>query len=361
VSQKVKDEIQIKQHGVTDFDGITDPLKNILDNSVQGILFIDTKGVITTCNHAAEMILGLSAQEVLFHTFWDIFSDDMFGFSVQKALKEKQLSATYHVSYFSPSHHHRELEVVTTIALKGMMLMIHDVTEVHRLQILAARTDRMKILGEMAAHVAHEIRNPLGGIKGFASLLKRDLKHDPELEKMADYIIEGTDNLSNLVNQILHYTRPIQLHLEKIDLITLLHQVKQHLLADVNIYKPTISIIIDSPFDTLILPLDGSFFKSAILNLLVNAIQAMPKGGMITLRVRKQSTFLVLSVEDTGTGIPEEDLSKLFSPFFTTKPEGNGLGLPEVQKVVQAHNGTLDVISIVDKGTTFTIKLPYSS
>jgi signal transduction histidine kinase len=106
------------------------------------------------------------------------------------------------------------------------------------------------------------------------------------------------------------------------------------------------------------LSLDTALFKSALLNLMVNAVQAMPEGGTLTLSVRKHTGFVTLSVADTGSGIPEDMIPKLYSPFFTTKPEGNGLGLVEVQKVIQAHRGTIDVTSIVNTGTTFSIKLP---
>lgn len=353
---------------VAELDVVTNYLQNILDNITQGILFIDFNGIITTCNKAAENILGINGSQIVHRPYRDTFKDDAFGFSMNAILKGHQESATYNVSYVSPHNQLSELEVVTSFAIKnslgaeyqnqGLVVMIRDVTEMRHLQTMAARADRMKVLGEMAAQVAHEIRNPLGGIKGFASLLKRDLKDSPELQKMAGYIVEGTDSLGNLVNQILHYARPIHPHPEKTDLIALLNLVKEYIKADANIYKANISILIDAPFKELILPLDINLFKSAMLNLMVNSIQAMPDGGTLTLSVRQQQGLLILSVADTGSGIPEELLSKLYSPFFTTKPEGNGLGLVEVQKVILAHGGTIDVASTVNQGTTFTIKLP---
>jgi len=356
------------QHKVAELDLITDYLKNILDNIAQGILFIELDGTITTCNRAAETILGIKSSQVILRPFWDIFPDHAFGFSMQAALQAKQEEVSYAVSYLSPAQQHLDLEMVMTFVMKhrknadeasqGMILMVRDVTEMKHLHMLATRADRMKSLGEMAAHVAHEIRNPLGGIKGYAALLKRDLADHPELQKMAAHIVEGTDNLNSLVNQILQYTRSIQPHFEVANLLTILADVKEHVLADANIYRPDIQIVIDAPFEEVLLPLDTGYIKSAILNLIVNAIQAMPHGGKILLQVRKQSNHIILSVADTGLGISEENLHKLYSPFFTTKPEGNGLGLIEVQKVVQAHGGSIDISSALHEGTTFTIKLP---
>lgn len=356
------------QNKVAELDVITDYLTNILDNIAQGILFIDLNGTIMTCNKAAESILGIQSELVVHQRFGEVFKDEVFGFSMKKILTTKRETNTYYVNYSSPLNQHSDLEIVTTFALKnckngsaqnqGLIVMIRDITEVHYLQVTAARADRMKILGKIAAQVAHEIRNPLGGIKGFASLLKRDLAKQPELQKMASYIVEGTDTLNKLVDQILHYVRPVLLHLEKTNLMDLLEQIKQHVMADANLYRPEIEIVIEPAFDEVILPLDTGHFKSAILNLVVNAIQAMPKGGIIRFSLHKQTNHIVLSISDTGTGIPEELIPKLYSPFFTTKPDGNGLGLVEVQKVIQAHAGTIDVDSAPDKGTTFTIKLP---
>lgn len=354
---------------VAELDVITDYLRNILENITQGILFIDLDGAVTTCNKAAEVILGISSNQIIFHPYWDNFKDDAFGFSMHHALHHQKEINTYSISYTSPLNHQNELEITTAFVHtndnknaisqnQGLIVMIRDVTEVRHLQAMAALADRMKLLGNVVAHVAHEIRNPLGGIKGFATLLMRDLAGNPALHDMASHIVEGTDNLNNIVDQILHYTRPVQLHFEQIDLISLIKQVKQHIMADANIYHSDIEISISAPADEIILSLDDTYFKSALLNLLVNAIQAMPQGGNILLSIRNQPNFVILEVSDTGAGIPEELIPKLYSPFFTTKPNGNGLGLVEVQKIIQAHGGTIDVKSALGQGTTFTIKLP---
>lgn len=369
--QEANHKLQTK---VAELDVMAEYLKSILDNIAQGILFIDLNGTITTYNRAAEIILGVPSKKAIFRPFLDIFNDDVFGFSMISALEKQEATTTCCVSYTNPKNLHSELEVVTTFALRndtsgpavrgketryrqqGIIVMIRDVTEMRQLQTLAARADRMKTLGEMAAQVAHEIRNPLGGIKGFAALLKRDLTGHPHLQQMASYIVEGTDNLNRLVSQILSYSRPVQAHLEQTDFVKLVQEVRQHILADPSAHST--SIIIDSCSKKILLSIDQALFKSALLNLLVNAIQAMPNGGEILMTVRENPKQIILSISDTGIGIPEENLTKLYTLFFTTKPEGNGLGLVETQKVVQAHGGTIDVSSTEGKGTTFVIKLP---
>jgi signal transduction histidine kinase len=240
---------------------------------------------------------------------------------------------------------------------EGIILLIRDVTDIHRMQNLAALNNRMKELGEMAAMVAHEIRNPLGGINGLASLLERDLAGQPELQKMATYIIEGTQGLNQLVNSILNYTRPLVPQIESLDLVELLNDLTRLILAEKNNHE-SIEVVINSQQIPFIIPGDMQLLKSAFLNLAINAVQAMPSGGKLTFSIEKIKNQAIIKIADTGCGIPSENISKLFSPFFTTKAQGNGFGLAEVNKVILAHGGSIAASSLVNKGTTFTVKLP---
>lgn len=367
------------EHKVSELDLITEYLKSILNNINQGILFVDLQGLITTYNQAAEAILGIKRDAVIFNHFSKNFSDEAFGFSMKEALASHPHAApsTLCIDYTNPNGVHSELEVSTTLLIHpatsaelspttsathsqlslGVLIMIRDITDIRRLQLQASRNDRMKELGSMAAQMAHEIRNPLGGIKGFASLLKRDLYHHPPLQQMADYIVEGTDNLNRLVTQVLDYARPYHPHFEKIDLLVLLKEMQRHVLADENINKQNIEINIESSVENAWVLIDQQLFKSAILNLIVNAIEAMPQGGKLTMSLKSKRNDIILTISDTGIGISNENINKIFAPFFTTKPEGNGFGLAEVYKVIQAHEGSIDVSSIEGKGATFIIKL----
>jgi len=338
-------------------------VKEILDCIDQGILLIGIQGKVLAYNKSAETILGKPASHILSHDFWENFQDDFFGFSMRETLQKKEDLSAFDIAFTLPHNPNGELEISAHFMQnpegdgEGLLVAIRDITEMRHLQLLANRADRMKELGEATAHVAHEIRNPLGGIKGFASLLQQDLNKKPELQQIATHIVEGTDNLNRLVSQILHYARPVHPHLEKTDLISLLHEMKDYVLAEDALQKQKIAIEIHSPVKELFLSLDPTLFKSAILNLLVNATQAMPNGGKITLVVQQKHGRIILTISDTGIGIPEELIKKIFSPFFTTKPDGNGLGLDEVQKIIQAHDGTIDVSSKTGQGTAFTIKL----
>lgn len=360
---------------VGELDVLTYYLNSILSHISQGLLFITLDGNVTTCNAAAEEMLGIENQKVMFLPFSDNFRDDLFGFSMKEALSKKNAPKKSFI-FFESAQGRRELEVESTFvfqkdtglifsqplaadSLQGLIILIRDVTDLHRLQNLANRNDRMKALGEMAAMVAHEVRNPLGGIKGYASLLQRDLKNQPDLQQLAGYIIEGTDNLNRLVTNVLNYARPLQISIETTDLVTVLKEITNHVQADMSL-DARIHLVLNFTVETLPVPIDVQLFKSAVLNLIVNAVQAMPDGGNITLSLSKDKEHAIIKVADAGIGIPEENLKKIFTPFFTTKATGNGFGLAEVDHVIRAHGGIVEVSSKVGQGTTFTIKLPFT-
>lgn len=377
LTYELEDSNQKLNKKVSELDYITHYLNSILSNISQGILFLDLNGAITTYNAAAEKFLEVSSQTVLFQQFWKNFPDDLFGFSMREALSDRNCPSTSYTSITTEEGTKRELEVSTSFVLKpenheadsrnmlfaestqGLIVLLHDITHLRQLQMLANRNDRMKELGEMAAMVAHEIRNPLGGIKGFATLLQRDLKDSPEMEQMASYIVEGTDHLNRLVTQVLNYARPVNAQPEANDMVLLMEDLVQHLKADDSFDHAKIKLEFEPVHEHLIAYIDPHLIKSALLNLLVNAIQAMPpEGGAIHLTLFVDGQDVEIDVKDTGIGIPKENLEKVFSPFFTTKEKGNGFGLSEVHKAIQAHHGSIKVDSEVGKGSTFTIRIP---
>lgn len=360
---------------VAELDVLNSYLQNILSNISQGLLFIDLNGDVTTYNFAAEKILNLPEKEVLYNNFWKNFSDDLFGFSMRLALASKNLPSTSFTIYENKEGQKKELEVTANFVaedkkknrngdfyasfrrLEGVIILIRDITEIRALELLANRNDRLKELGEMAALVAHEIRNPLGGIKGFASLLKRDLSEDIEKQKLADYIVQGTDTLNRLVTNVLNYSRPVDLSPRQISITELIANITQSLKADPEVH-PKINFYLEFEEDNKTLLADPELLKGALLNLLVNAMQAMPEGGDLTIAVNTKKEAVYIEIKDTGIGIDKENIEKIFTPFFTTKKEGHGFGLAEVHKVMQAHGGTIDVISQKGLGTTFTLMLP---
>ncbi len=348
-------------------------LEAILNHMSQGILFIDLNGIVTTYNAAAQCILGIEENEFLFHPIEEKCDDQFFGFSLREAFASKKTPPSHSIllknqgeikevevesTFISMSNEHYPLDHKQSFLqpIQGLLLLFRDVTKLRQLQQLAYRADRLKELGELAAHLAHEIRNPLGGIKGFATILEKELKDRPDLKQMASSIVQGTDTLNQFVSHILEYARPYQVKLEKTPLKGLIEDLKTLLQAD-SLWNPNIHFMI-SGSDAINLAIDAQLMKAALLNLFVNAIQAMPMGGVLTVEIKKECSWIIIMVDDTGIGIAPENLAKIFSPFFTTKEKGTGLGLAEVQKVIQAHQGEISVTSQLGIGTHFIIKIP---
>lgn len=332
-------------------------LHPVIEKMAQGLLFVNWEGKISAINATAETLLEVSQEKILTQPFLHSFRDNHFGFSIQKALELKKVPPLLYVHLISPSHVEQDLEIHPFLAKEGIFILLQDITELRQLHAHHCRSDRMKELGGMAATLAHEIRNPLGGIKGYASLLHRDLKEHPHMQEMVNYIIEGTDHLNQLVSNVLNYAHPVKIKRESTDLVFLISEIQQAVKADEN-YQEEIGFQLNTEMPSLMLPLDAHLIRAALLNLIVNALQAMPAGGLLTINLHQEDSFAIIRIIDTGVGISPENLKKIFTAFFTTKPQGNGFGLLEVYKALQAHGGSAEVTSTLGEGTTFTLKLP---
>ncbi len=363
VTQSLEDTRKELKFKIIELDDTNSHLNNLLKNINQGMIFVNCVGTIITFNSSAEKIFEVLQKNILQKNFWDHFEDNAFGFSMRKALDKSKAPELLNVLWKTSLDEDKDLEISTTfietdnLNTTGLIVLLRDVTKLKKLQVLATRNDRLKELGEMAASVAHEIRNPLGGIKGFASLLQRDLTDHPKLQYMANAIVEGTDTLNKLVTNVLHYSRPLSLTIEPLPLCSLLNDLVSLVKAD-PLCNDTIHFEIKiCPSLPFILG-DKGLLQSALLNLLVNSLQAMPKGGNILLEAQEVNTLITIKINDTGSGIEPDNLEKIFSPFFTTKTTGTGIGLAEVHKIIQTHGGTIEVQSELNIGTCFTIKLP---
>jgi signal transduction histidine kinase len=232
------------------------------------------------------------------------------------------------------------------------------------------RVKTLTALGEMAAVVAHEVKNPLGGIRGFAELLDRDLTPDDPRKRLVRKILEGVETLDRIVLSLLDYTKPIKLNPQKVEMVRFMDEVINFFEMDSSRKRSDIRIRKKYPPEDLGFHLDPEQFRQVMLNLLRNAEQAMPQGGEITVALNREDessdhhptgkNMLILDVSDTGTGMSKTTREKLFTPFFTTKEQGTGLGLSTVRKIVEAHRGDIQVKSEPGKGTSVRIKLPLS-
>ena len=228
--------------------------------------------------------------------------------------------------------------------------------EARRHQQALVRAERLSAIGEMAATVAHEIRNPLVAIGGFArTLMRKTDASDPRIEHLR-IMIEEVSRLEGIVTKVLEYARPVSPEVQSVQLNRVLEEAVNLLDQEFEANKVAVSLRLDPSLP--VVTADSNRIFEMALNLLRNAVQAMPGGGRISLTSRRAGDNVELRWSDTGQGIPEEIKERIFSPFFTTKPSGSGLGLTIVDQIVREHGGTISLHSEVGVGTTFTVRLP---
>jgi signal transduction histidine kinase len=245
--------------------------------------------------------------------------------------------------------------------ITGAVEIFHDLSEICELKGRLNSANDLVSVGTMAASIAHEIRNPLNGIEGFASLLERELEGDSL--RLIKHIIKGTKNINEIVTDLLFLARPIKLNLRRYELPKIID--KALLFVDQELgHKGSRNIQIEKDYDSCddFILCDPDRLQQAFLNILLNAIQSMPDGGKIKIFTRKSTTkdipIIQIGFVDTGEGINYGTIKKVFEPFFTTKDDGTGLGLAIVRKIIELHEGRINILCGPEKGTTIMVNLP---
>jgi signal transduction histidine kinase len=223
---------------------------------------------------------------------------------------------------------------------------------------LLERKNRLAALGEMAAGMAHEIRNPLGGIQLYASILAKDVADRPQSLNVVLKIAQGVKSLEALVSQVLQFTREIVPVVVPADLAVVVSQSLE--LAAPQLQRQQATARVSGP-SSLPVSIDPRLIGQAVLNLLINAAEALGDGGEIDIHYDRPSDGSArqfrLTITDTGPGIPPESMDRIFNPFYTTKESGTGLGLAIVHRVVEAHDGVVTACNAPDRGARFEVKI----
>jgi len=238
----------------------------------------------------------------------------------------------------------------------GTIALFRDMTEIQQLREEIARSQRLASIGNLAAGVAHEIRNPLSSIKGFATYFKERYRDNPEDSGTAQIMIEEVDRLNRVISQLLDLSRPSGVKLQAGDVSGLVRHVLA--LAREQAAGRGISINAGLPDSPVKACIDRDKMEQALLNVLLNAIQASPENGSISVTVADDSGRVRIEIADEGAGISEKDLPRIFDPYFTTRPSGTGLGLAIVSKIVEAHGGEVRVASREGHGTKIEVLIP---
>jgi signal transduction histidine kinase len=245
---------------------------------------------------------------------------------------------------------------------KAFNHMTAKLRELRQIEEELRRKDRLAALGELSAGVAHEIRNPLGIIKSSAQVLAKNPAEKERVKELTGFIIEEVERLNRVITNFLDFARPRAMNKENVSVAAALD--KSLRLCENRLKKANISVKKDFSTDNNTVFADGELLRQAFLNLFINAAEAMPGGGTLTISARRRESdkegkdFMEVIVSDTGFGIPEEVRSKIFNPFFSTKENGSGLGLSIVHKIIESHNGEITLRTSPEKGTAFIISLP---
>ena len=229
-----------------------------------------------------------------------------------------------------------------------------EIEDLHKREM--ARAEHLATLGELAAGLAHEIRNPLAGIAGVVDVMSKELPADGPSRAVMGDVQKEVLHIQAILNDLLSYARPRSPAFHPSDLNTTIEQAV--LLARQQVLTKPIQISIEPNPSLPPVDHDPALIQQVVLNLLLNAIQAISKEGKVDVRVLKEQGFAVIQVSDTGRGIPTDALTKIFKPFFTTRSEGTGLGLSLANGIVQSHGGRIEITSVVQKGTQFKVWLP---
>lgn len=245
--------------------------------------------------------------------------------------------------------------------ISGTIIHIEDITEKRKRETQLRRAESLAALTTLAAGVAHEINNPLGSLSIHIQLMERLLKNPQKLDDKAlqhhlGIVKEEIDKLEHIVKDFLFAVRPMDIQLLNQDLKPILEELAEFVRPEAEKYNIKLKVSVQKDLPKILL--DKRHLKQALLNLIQNAIAAMSDGGTLKLEAKKADEEIRILVSDTGIGIPEELLTKIFEPYFTTKKNGTGLGLTITFKIIKEHAGDISIESKPGKGTTFTIHLP---
>ncbi len=361
---------------------IKDLTADILTGIVDGVVVTDAQGQIIIWNRAAEEMTGIAAAEALGKGMNVVFADNPAVVSqIEKTFTTGRSYSDYETELAARHRSPLPIGLVTSVLADeegvptGVISTIRDQAGVRDLKERMRRSDRLATLGMIAAGIAHEVKNPLVGIRGAAQLMRSELRSDTaarqdsgSFEEYLDVIMKEADRLNNVLEGILDFTRlspseikGINIH-SIIDRVLLLHeeQARQSSIVLSRMYDPSLPEVLGN---------EGQLVQ-VFLNIIKNAVEAMPAGGKLTVLTRMSDLFtsvqadgkkhrlMVIKVSDTGKGITPEHLNDIFTPFFTTKDRGVGLGLALSYQIVQEHLGTIRVESHEGEGTIFSVYLP---
>lgn len=340
--------------------------ENVVQSIPSGVFTTDSEGRLTWLNRAALDMTGYEPGTVLHRSWWEVFGD-----------RHDNASRAVPASFEVESQRADGSRLVLGMTLSpltegdaqvGLVGVFKDLTQVRDLEEEMRRREWFAKIGEMSAGMAHEIRNPLGGMTGALQMLRKEPTLDEENARLMDIATREATRLNAIVTEFLRYSRPPDLNLKECDLRELVNDTVVLIKHDGQLQDAQ-DVVLRHDEEIPLIQVDPDKMKQVFWNLATNALQAMPSGGHVTISTacrrvmsgKRNGDVVEVAVQDTGVGIKKEDMNKIFFPFFTTKQDGSGLGLATAQRIVDQHGGWIKVESQEGKGARFTVCLPVAA
>lgn len=353
---------------------VKDFLDNILESMEDGVFTVDKERRITSFNKTASKITGLLPQEVIGKRCEEVFGNLICSeeCALQKALRDRKPVYTHEIKILTKTNKEVPVSIVASPLrdkrgkVTGVIEVFRDLTPLRELEGQLAQSEKFALLGRLAAGLAHEINNPIAGILTYVRLILKRLDgvEEPLYKELNKYLLtieRETERIGRLIKSLLDFSRPLKPEIREVDMKEVLEQSLILLSEQLKMGR----IAVHKDIAPSLPKVRGDFgqLQQVFMNIIINAAQAMLKGGELRIRILKDEKWVRAEFKDTGCGIPEENIPKLFDPFFTTKCgkkkcPGLGLGLSIVKKIIDTHYGFIEVKSKEGKGSTFIVKLP---
>ena len=365
VSRKIS-QVGQQLRGVHEiFSTMRENMNSVMAGLEDGLLLFTRDARAVMVSPAAEKFLGAPAGEFLGRRVTDIFPP---GHPLRDALhiESDELSEITADANLETSDGPKRVNVSVQAIQEdgermGALVTLRDLDSLESIDTQLKVSERLAALGRITAGVAHEVKNPLNSMRLWLENLKESLSYDGDgsAQQAVQVLDKEIDRLDQVVKRFLDFTRPMEVRLEATQLANLLQEVLE--IAKPQLEKSNILLAQLLPIDVPEVYVDRALLKQAVLNLVLNAAEAMPNGGQLRLVLSRRGEMAEIAVGDTGKGIPPENQQKIFQLFFTTRPGGSGIGLASAFRIVQLHNGSIDFTSEVGRGTTFRSELPLAA
>ena len=339
----------------------------MMDSLTTGVIILNSKHVIIKTNRAASRIFGMPFTETAERPVWRCIHDAALADFIHTTIENKEgtTGKEYCIST-AEGNQYMEISILPLVQEKkvhGTIIMAEDITQKKREEINKRRLENLASLTNLAAAVAPEVKNPLAAISIHVQLLRKNFKAcnvaiNTKAQRHLDVVEEEIERLNQIVVDFLFAVRPLHCEFAPIQINDLLKNLVNTF--EEEFAQAHITFVCKYGAALPLIQADERFLRQAFINILVNAKAAMPSGGTVNINTHAADDKLCITIRDSGQGIPPDTLHKIFEPYFTTKPDGSGLGLTMTYKVIKEHNGDIQVHSEIGSGTLFTITLPLS-